>query len=106
MIYYVSLSQFPEYNMKGKSAFNSLTKALNFINNKGKKKLTYDITLSNGYTLNHTPLAFEERIVDEYRIKEDDNRVLPHLDQEYMYANIVNNIYDPFRISPSSIHIY
>lgn len=106
MIYYVSLNQFPEYKTKGKSAFNSLPKALNFINNKGKKKLTYTINMSNGFTLNHTPLSLGEEKTDEFKVKEDDIRGLVHLDQEYMYDNRVNNIYDPFRIDTSSVHIY
>jgi len=106
MIFYVSLSQFKEYQVKGKVAFNSLPKALSFINKKGKKKLTYKIKLSNGLTLNHTPLSFPDEKHEEMGIKEDDFRHLVHLDQEYLYDNRVNNIYDPFRIDPSSIHIY
>ena len=106
MIFYVSLSQFDEYQVKGKAAFNSLPKALQFINNKGKKKLTYKIKLANGLTLNHTPLSLPYGKEEEMGIKEDDFRHLVHLDQEYLYDNRVNNIYDPFRIDPSSIHIY
>ena len=106
MIFYVALAQFDEYQVKGKAAFNSLPKALNFINKKGKKKLNYTISMSNGLSLNHTPLSFEEGKVDEFKVKEDDIRNLVHMDQEYLYDNRVNNIYDPFRIDPSSIHIY
>lgn len=106
MIYYVHLRQFPCYKTAGKSAFNSLVKAVNFINEKGQKRRSYTIHMSNGDVLTHTPLELQPKKHGEIGIKKDDFRYLVELDQEYLYDNRVNNMYDPFRIAPSSIHIY
>jgi hypothetical protein len=89
-MYYVNLGDYSYYkdrNIVGKLAFTDEKRATEYVKWIESKEKKGTKSNDNGMIM-------------------DDLRCLVCLDQEYLYDNRVNNVYDPFRISPSSIHRY
>jgi hypothetical protein len=89
-LYYVNLGDYSYYkdrNIVGKMAFTTKARAdeyrewIELKEKKGTKE-------------------------QDYGMNTDDARAYVHLDQEYLYDNRVNDLYDPFRIDPDTIHWY
>lgn len=105
MMYYVALKQF-DYSVPGKTAFNSIVKAINFINNKGQVGRSYKINDENHHEFDHVVVE-KTRVKQVYNGLEKSNngrQVCSHT--LYGLDTRTNNIHDPFRIDPSSIGHY
>ena len=104
-MYYVALNQF-DYLVPGRTAFNSLVKAINFINKKGQVGRSYLIEDNHHHDIPHVVL--DKRGGNKgYKGLEKSNNV-PHIYSNtlYGYDTRMNDVYDPYRIDPSSVHLY
>ena len=105
MIYYVALKQF-DYPIPGKSAFNSLKKALNFINKKGQVGCSYKISDNQQNEFDHVVMEKRREKQGYNGLEKSNNNTSICGNPIHGYDTRMNDIYDPFRIDPSSIHLY
>tara|TARA_R110002051_G_scaffold172011_1_gene242475 strand:- start:801 stop:1118 length:318 start_codon:yes stop_codon:yes gene_type:complete len=105
LIYYVALKQF-DYPIPGKTAFNSLKKALNFTNKKGQLGGSYKISDSQHNEFDHVVVEKRREKQGYNGLEKSNNTNLRWSNTIHGYDTRMNDIYDPFRIDPSSIHLY
>ena len=105
MMFYVALKQF-DYPIPGKTAFNSLVKAVNFINKKGQVGRSYKINDANHNEFDHVVVG-KIGVKQVYNGLEKSNYEHPVCSNTlYGLDTRTNNIHDPFRIDPSSMGQY